>query len=146
MNGSVESYTALYPVNQRIVADEPVVSKHDRTRRIQSSYIEHNQNDFPSGKSDRDVDGFPDDGFASSIEKSKTDGFDRVYAKIVFLDEDRIGEAVRRSGIDKTEKSSGWNEFGGKVGEKGRRLRKSGRVEINTLHSTTGNNAVLGSC
>ena len=46
-----ESNTAPNPVNQRIVAGEPVVSQHHNARRIERSYVEHKWSDMFRGNS-----------------------------------------------------------------------------------------------
>ena len=55
-----EVYRPIYPVNQRIVSGEPVVSKDQRAGRIKQSDIEAQIHTITSGKSYGQVGNFRD--------------------------------------------------------------------------------------
>ena len=65
-----ERDTAQYPVNQRIISGEPVVSQDCGAASIQQSYIELNGVMFPRRETDQEVNGVSDFGVRGAVEKS----------------------------------------------------------------------------
>jgi hypothetical protein len=64
----LENKRVCMPVNQRVVSVQPTVSEDCGTTRIKRSDIKCLGGDFPSRKSDREIDGFGDDGIGGAVE------------------------------------------------------------------------------
>jgi hypothetical protein len=109
----VEDYLSQYPVNQRVVAGEPIVSDHDRRRRIQVGYVERKQSDLPGRKSEWDVDGFVKNGFDRTIKKTKTHRGYVIDIEFVSLNETMVGKTMSRAAIKKSFENTRKNGFGG---------------------------------
>ena len=90
----MELDTAQYPVNQRIVAGEPVVSQHYDTACLQQSYVEHDGLLVTLGKTERKVDSRADDRVCGAIKKLEGNQIDLIGAELMFEDGSRIQETV----------------------------------------------------
>jgi hypothetical protein len=67
--GGLEGNTAQYPVNQWIVAGEPVVAKDYQACSIERGYIESNCLSFSGGELDREIHFLHNSSISGSIEK-----------------------------------------------------------------------------
>src|SRR5215467_15354356 len=87
-----ERYTTLSPVNQRIVAGEPVVSKYQRARGVQPSDVEVQSHAFTSGEQNRQVHSASDEGVGRAIKKSEVDRRNGGGRQVIVLDQSGINK------------------------------------------------------
>src|SRR6266481_3873187 len=96
-----ESYVAQYPVNQRIEAGEPVVSKHNYATVVQWSDKECQVLSFPGREVKLQVKGLRNGRVRCSVYETKLDWWNAIGREMLSLDECSIYERVRQSGIHK---------------------------------------------
>ena len=89
--------TAQYPVNQWIVAGEPVVSKNHGARQIELSHIKINIHTFTGRKFYRQSYGLSDNGIRCPVKQLQLDRVYGICGEFIILN---------KAGI---QKSSGWN-------------------------------------
>ena len=134
-----ENNTAQYPVNQRIVAGEPVVSKNHRARQIKWSHIKINIHTFTGQKFYRQSYGLSDNGIRCPVKQLQ---FNRVYGicgEFIILNEAGIHKAVSGTRVNKcrnVERRVG-NKQRGQGNAERVGIRKSGRVELDNLRKGT---------
>jgi hypothetical protein len=105
---STESDTARNPVNQRIVAGKPVISKYCIASRIQDSHVKRNRSYFPTGKSDRQVECLRDDRCKGSVEEFESNRGDPVSSEVVPGNESRVHKTMARSRIQEGTDDTFW--------------------------------------
>src|SRR5271154_1669311 len=141
----MESDTAQYPVNHRIVAGEPVVSKNYSTRRIKWGDIKVNNHRFTGFEGYWNRSGLSDNSTRSAIQKAETDRRDGSQRKFLSVSKIRVYETMGRPRVDKSDDQG--SESGSEWNTKGVRVGKSGSVKADFLHKCTARiNAVLRVC
>ena len=90
-----ETDAASDPVNQQVVAGEPVISKNGRAGCVHRSDKEFELEGFPCRETYRKRDPGIYDGRRGSIEKSEFMGFGRVGSEIILPDEFRTYKTMR---------------------------------------------------
>src|SRR6266481_7647116 len=96
-----ESYAAQYPVNQRIEAGEPAVSKHNCATVVQWSDKECQVLSFPGREAKLQVKGLCNGRVRCSVYEMKLDWQNAIGREMLSLDKWSIYERVRLSGIHK---------------------------------------------
>ena len=133
----MEVYQPIYPVNQWIVSDKPVVSKDQRIGKIKQSDIEIQIHTITSGKNYRQVGNFEDSVVWWTIKQAKSNQRGCRCLQVVSIYKFRVYKAVSRPGVNK---SSEWNfikviltkDWGrSKRNKKWMRIGKSRCVELN---------------
>ena len=145
----MENNTAQYPVNQQIVAGEPVVSKNHGARWIEQSYIKVNIHTFTRWKFYRQSYGLSDNRIKCPIKQLQPDRVYGVCRELIILNKTGIHKAVSGTGFNEcrnTERRVGNKQRGqGNVERVG--IGKSRHVELDKLRKGTERvNAVLRLC
>ena len=97
----MENNTAQYPVNQQIVAGEPVVSKNHRARRIEQSHIKINIHTFTGQKFYRQSYRLSDNGIRCPIKQLQLDRVYVICGEFIILNKAGIHKAVSGTGVNK---------------------------------------------
>ena len=97
----MENNTAQYPVNQRIVAGEPVVSKNHGARRIEQSHIKINIHTFIGWKFYRQSYRLSDNGIRCPIKQLQLNRVYRICREFIILNEAGIHKAMSGTGVNK---------------------------------------------
>ena len=145
----MENNTAQYPVNQRIVAGEPVVSKNHGARQIDWSHIKINIHTFTRGKFYRQSYRLSDNGIRCPVKQLQLNRVYGIHGEFIILNKAGIHEAVGGTRVNKcgnTERRVG-NKWRGQGNMERVRIRKSRCVELDNLGKGTERvNAVLRLC
>ena len=90
---------ARNPINQRIVAGEPVVSKNGRAGGVQSCDIEFDCHRVTRREENVKVNALSNDGSGGSVKQTEADRRNRNAREIIGGTKNRVYEAVRRTGV-----------------------------------------------
>ena len=145
----MENNTAQYPVNQRIVVGEPVVSKNHGARRIERSHIKINIHTFTGQKFYRQSYGLSDNGIRCPVKQLQLDRVYGICREFIILNKAGIHKAVDGTRVNKcgnVERRVGNKQRGqGNMERVG--IGKNGCVESDNLRKGTERvNAVLRLC
>ena len=145
----MENNTAQYPVNQQIVAGEPVVSKNHRARRIKQSHIKINIHTFTRWKFYRQSYRLSDNGIRCPVKQLQLDRVYRICRESIILNKAGIHKAVGGTRVNKcgnVERRVG-NKWRGQGNMERVGIRKSRCIESDNLGKGTERvNAVLRLC
>ena len=97
----MENNTAQYPVNQQIVAGEPVVSKNHRAKWIERSHIKINIHTFTGWKFYRQSYGLSDNGIRCPVKQLQLDRVYGICGEFIILNKAGIHKAVSGTGVNK---------------------------------------------
>ena len=141
--------TAQYPVNQQIVAGEPVVSKNHGARQIKQSHMKIKIHTFTRRKFYRQSYGLSDNGIRCPVKQLQLDRVYRICREFIILIKAGIHKAVSGTGVNKcgnTERRVG-NKWGGQGNAERVGMGKSRRIESDNLRKGTERvNTVLRLC
>ena len=145
----MENNTAQYPVNQQIVAGEPVVSKNHGARWIKQSHIKINIHTFTRQKFYRQSYGLSDNRIRCPVKQLQLGRVYRICGESMILNKAGIHEAVSGTRVNKcrnVERRVG-NKWGGQGNIERVGIGKSGRIESDNLRKGTERvNTVLRLC
>ena len=97
----MENNTAQYPVNQWIVAGEPVVSKNHGARRIEWSHIKINIHTFTGWKFYWQSYGLSDNRIRCPVKQLQLDRVYGICGEFIILNKAGIHKAVGGTGVNK---------------------------------------------
>ena len=145
----MENNTAQYPVDQQIVAGEPVVSKNHGARQIEQSHIKIIIHTFTGWKFYRQSYGLSDNRIRCPIKQLQLDRVYSICGEFIILNKAGIHKAVNGTGVNKCrnmERRVG-NKWRGQGNADRVGIGKSGCVELDNLRKGTERvNAVLRLC
>ena len=116
----MEKNTAQYPVNQQIVAGEPVVSKNHGARRIERSHIKINIHTFTGQKFYRQSYGLSDNRIRCPVKQLQLNRVYGICREFIILNKAGIHKAVSGTGVNEcrnTERKVGNKQRLGKCRE-----------------------------
>ena len=98
----IKGYWPIYPVNQWIVLDKPVVFKDQRAGRIKWSNIEVQIHTITGGKDYRDISNFRDGTVWWTIKQAKSNWRSCRCLQVVSIHKFRVYKAVSRPRVNKS--------------------------------------------
>ena len=149
----MEVYQPIYPVNQWIVLDKPVVSKNQRAERIKWSDIEVQIHTITGGKYYGQVGNFGDGAVWWAIKQAESNRRSCGCLQVVSIHKFRVYKTMSRPRVNESLEQDfikvilTKDQGRSKRNKKWMRIRKSGCVESNQTHCCTGKlNAALSLC
>ena len=145
----MENNTAQYPVNQQIVAGEPVVSKNHRARWIERSHIKINIHTFTGQKFYRQSYRLSDNGIRCPVKQLQLDRVYVICREFIILNKAGIHKAVNGTRVNKGRNAERRvrNKWRGQGNVERVGIRKSRHILSDNLRKGTERvNAVLRLC